>query len=183
MAMVSSRPLDTIQYNSAPVQVLYRDAHGSLFVPGRIFKLVEIPVLYKVSLAPTPTSPIHVQAPAPALNPPPAESSLPVSAPILEPEPSPEYPTLPAPELSPTPSPLPRIPVSTRPPGTPHHRQVDSEILDGEIEAAPRETAQPSSTEATTSDENNFNNVNHEHIVPPTNPPHTNAPPSLIHHS
>lgn len=85
---------------------------------------------------------------------------------------------LPIPSASSAPD-LPRIPVSTRPPNTPHHRRVESELLDGEIEKIPSNpstTAESPSTEATPLDDKN-----HDTVIPENNTP-TSIPP-LIHQS
>lgn len=170
--MVSARPLNTISYYQAPIQPAFRNSLNTVLVPGHIFKVVPIPVLYQITFASVPSS-----SPIPAAPVNPLEPSLSTPAPALEPEtelnpqvPSPAEPTLPAP--TPDPIPLVRIPVSTRPPGTPHHRQAnpekDEEILN--------ETVEPPSTEANLLDEKNPNNEIQENTDQPT-------PPSLIHNS
>lgn len=181
MAVVSARPLDTVEYNQAPIELAFRNSFGSIFVPGRIFKVIEIPVLYQISYS-TLSSTSPAQAPVLLVNPPP-ETSLPASVPALEPEPNLPSAPIPSPEVSNLPAPTPdptalsRIPVSTRPPNTPHHRRVDSETLNGGIEEIPSGTVEPTSTKPTPLDEKNSNNVL---IQEDNNPP---TAPSLIHHS
>lgn len=75
-----------------------------------------------------------------------------------------------------------RIPVSTRPPNTPHHRGVESEPLNGENEQIPSElttTVEPPSTLATALDENNSATTTQEN----NDNDNLTASPPLIHNS
>lgn len=188
MAMVSAHPLNTVSYYSyqTPIQTALRSSSGLVYVPGHIFKVVQIPVLYQITYSNvSQTSPIPLSPLSPPKPSPPVQSPS-TPAPALEPEPEPEpnpqvpspaEPTLPAP--TPAPIDLIRIPVSTRRPGTPHHRQAnpeeeqEEEQFDIDIR---NETLKPPSTEASSSDKKNPNHGAQQVTNSPT-------PPSLIHHS